>query len=112
MKFFPHNYISTSIVIDFDAVDRWSPGLVPGFFGLTGKKAIWIDIRFSVGGGALTYSIEKAFYQDKVLPNFLAEKIIQTIGARQPENASGLQIVTPFGLRRIQTGERYIEGEN
>ncbi len=112
MKFFPHNYISVWIVIDFDAVDRWSPGLVPGLFGLTGKKAIWIDIRFSAGDGTLTYAIEKAYYQDKALPHYLAEKIIQTIGARQPENASGLQIVTPFGLRHIQTGEHYIEGEN
>jgi hypothetical protein len=31
MKLFPHNYLSTLTLIDFDAIGRWSPGLVPGF---------------------------------------------------------------------------------
>jgi len=111
VKFFPHNYVSTLTVIDFDAIDRWAPGLVPGLFGLTGKKAIWIDVRFSMANGIISYKVEKAFYQDKNLPLWLAEKIIQTLGARQPENFGGEQMLVPFGLRRIETGEHYIDAE-
>ena len=58
-----------------------------------------------------SYQIEKAFYQDKSLPHWLAEKIIQTIGARQPEKLGGQEMPVPFGLRRIQTGEHYVEAE-
>ncbi len=112
VKFFPHNYISTLIVIDFDAIERWSPGLVPGLFGLAGKKTLWVDLRFSLNGRTLSWTVEKAFYQDRKLPKFLAEKILETVGAHQQENASGLEIAAPFGMRRIVTGGHYIEGEN
>jgi flagellar motor protein MotB len=111
LKFFPHNYLSTLTVIDFDAVEKWSPGLVPGFLGLTGKKALWIDLRFSVDGQTVSYSVEKAFYQDKSIPRFVAEKIVQIIGSRQPESG-GEGMAVPLGLRRIETGEHYIEAEN
>lgn len=112
VKFFPHDYVSTFTVIDFDAIKRWSPGLVPGFFGLSSKKGIWIDIRFSVENGKMSYKIEKALYQDKKLPEWLAEKIIQTIGAQQPENFGGEEMPVPLGLRQIKTGEHYVEAEN
>lgn len=112
VKFFPHNYVSIFTVIDFEAIDRWSPGLIPGFLNLTGKRAIWIDLRFSVDNGTLLYKVEQAFYQNKSLPHWLAEKIIQTIGARQPENLGGTEMPVPFGLRQIQTGEHYIEADN
>jgi len=111
MKFFPHDYLSVFTVIDFDAIERWSPGLVPGFFDLTGKKALWIDLRFSIDDGIVSYKVEKAFYQDKSLPHWLAERIMQTIAVQQPENLGGQKIPVPFGLRRIQTGEHYIEAE-
>jgi hypothetical protein len=111
-KFFPHNYVSTLTVIDFDAIERWSPGLVPGFLELNGKKAIWIDVRFAVDKQALSYTVEKAFYQDKAIPHFLAEKIIQLVGSRQPEHVSGQAMAVPFGLTRIRTGEHFVEAEN
>jgi outer membrane protein OmpA-like peptidoglycan-associated protein len=113
LKFFPHDYVSLLTVVDFDEIERWSPGLVAGVLGLSGKRAIWIDFRFSAGNGSVSYKIEKAYYQDKTLPRFLAEKIVQTLGARQPEGFGGDQdMVLPLGLQRIHTGERYIEGEN
>jgi outer membrane protein OmpA-like peptidoglycan-associated protein len=112
MKFFPHNYISTLTVIDFDAIERWSPGLVPGFLDLSGKKAMWIDLRFSMDHETVSYKVEKAFYQNKVIPLFIAEKIIQIVGGRQPERLDGQEMAAPFGLTRIQTGEHYIEAEN
>jgi hypothetical protein len=59
----------------------------------------------------MSYSVEKAFYQNKSLPRFLAEKIIQIIGSRQPEHLGGQEMAVPFGLRRIQTSEHYIDAE-
>jgi hypothetical protein len=112
LKFFPHDYLSTLTVIDFDAIERWSPGLVPGLFGLTGKKAIWIDVRFSIDRQMVSYKVEKAFYQERQLPAFLAEKLIRTLGARQPENAGGQEMPVPFGLRRVETGEHYVQAGN
>jgi outer membrane protein OmpA-like peptidoglycan-associated protein len=113
VKFFPHDYISSLIRIDFDDIERWSPGLIPGFLGLTGKRAVWVDFRFSAGDGMVGYKIEKAFYQDKSLPHFLAEKIIQTLGARQPEGfGADREMTLPLGLRTVHTGEHYIEAEN
>ena len=111
LRFFPHNYLSTVTVIDFDAIERWSPGLIPGFLDLTGKKAIWIDMRFSIDNGTVSYKIEKAFYQDKSLPHWLVEKIVQIVAARQPEKLDRQENPVPFGLRRIQSGAHYIEGE-
>jgi len=111
MKFFPHNYLSTLTVIDFDAIERWSPGLVPGFLDLNGKKALWIDLRFTVDKQTMSYTVEKAFYQDKPIPRFLAEKIIQLVGSRQPEHVGGQEMPVPFSLKAIQTGEHYIEAQ-
>lgn len=112
VKFFPHNYIATSTVIDFDAIQTWSPGLVPGVFDLTGKKAVSIDVRFAVDNDVVSYKIEKAFYQDKALPLFVAEKIVQLLGARQPENVEGQAVKIPLGLKQIRTGQHYIEAGN
>lgn len=111
IKFFPHNYISTVIIIDFDLLEKWSHGLIAGLPGLAGKKALWIDLRFSLNAGTLSWTVEKAYYANKRLPEFLAEKILETIGAHQRENASGLEMAVPFGMRHIQTGEHFIEGE-
>ena len=113
VRFFPHDYVSTVIVIDFDDIERWSPGLVPGFMGLTGKRAVWLDFRFSAANGIATYTVEKAFYQDKSLPHFLADKIVQILGARQPEGVDADRtVLLPFGLRSVRTGEHFVEGEN
>jgi outer membrane protein OmpA-like peptidoglycan-associated protein len=113
VKFFPHDYISTLITIDFDDIERWKPGLVPGFLGLTGKRSVWVDFRFSATNGTVGYKIEKAFYQEKALPHFVAEKIIQTLGARQPEGfGADQEAPLPLGLKRVHTGEHYIEAEN
>jgi len=114
VRFFPHDYISTLTVIDFDDIERWSPGLVSGLFGLTGKRAVWIDVRIAPGDGTVTYKVEKALYQDKNLPHFLTEKIIQTLGARQPEGAGGgdHEILLPLGLRTVHTGQGYLEAHN
>jgi len=112
VKFFPHDYVSTLTVIDFDALNKWSPGLVSGLLDISGKKAVWIDVRFSIDRGTLSYKVEKAFFEDKAIPRLLAEKIIQAIGAQQPENMSGSEMPVPLGLKRIETSDHFVEVEN
>jgi len=113
VKFFPHNYLSTLTTIDFDDIERWSPGLVPSFLALTGKRTIWIDFRFSTGAGRVTFQIEKAFYENKSIPRFLADKIVQIIGARQPEGfGTDQEMLLPLGLRQAATGAHYVEANN
>ena len=43
VKAFPHNYVSTFTIVDFDAVERWKPGTIPSVLRpvLKGKKSIW-----------------------------------------------------------------------
>jgi flagellar motor protein MotB len=112
VKFFEHNYVSTLTVIDFDAMARWSPGLFPGPFNLSGRRGVWIDLRFSTHDGKVTFKIEKAYYQETKLPLYFAEKIVQTLGAQSPEGFSTDQeMPLPFGLRRASTGLGFVEAE-
>lgn len=113
VKFFPHNYVSTLTVVDFDAIARWSPGLVPDFLNLTGKRILWIDLSFSAANGTVTFKVEKAFYQKRALPLYLAGKIIEVIGAQSPEGfGPDREMPLPFGLRRASTSQGFVEGEN
>jgi outer membrane protein OmpA-like peptidoglycan-associated protein len=113
VKFFPHNYVSTVTVIDFDEIDSWSPGLVAGLLNLKGKRALLIDMRFTVRDGQVTFKVEKGFYQDKKLSLYVAEKIVQAVGAQSPEGfTTGEEMPLPFGIRQASTGEGFVEGEN
>lgn len=114
VKIFPHNYVSTLAMVDFDALERWSPSTVPVFLRslLKGKKTIWVDYRFDVQDGKARFSVEKAFYDQTPLPAMLARRIIQVLAALQPEHIDTEQpIPLPFGIRRIQTGAQVIWGE-
>jgi flagellar motor protein MotB len=113
VKFFPHNYVSTVTVIDFDEIDSWSPGLVAGLLNLKGKRALLIDMRFTVRDGQVTFTVEKGFYQDKKLSLYVAEKIVQAVGAQSPEGfTTGEEMPLPFGIRQVSTGEGFVEGDN
>ena len=113
VKFFPHNYVSTVTVIDFDEIDSWSPGLVAGLLNLKGKRALLIDMRFTIRDGQVTFNVEKGFYQDKKLSLYVAEKIVQAVGAQSPEGfTTGEEMPLPFGIRQVSTGEGFVEGEN
>src|ERR1019366_9719760 len=73
VKIFPHNYVSTFTVVDFDAVERWKPGTIPVLLRpvLNGREAIWLDVRFQAENGTVTFSVEKAYFQKVRLPAFL-----------------------------------------
>lgn len=111
----PANYISTVTIIDFDAVERWHPGTVPAALRLllTGKKSILVDYRISAHDSKLTFSVEKAAYQDVRVPAFVVEKVIGILAARQPEKYdTGKPMAIPFGLRNVWTSNHGIEGKN
>lgn len=115
VKFFPQNYVSTFTVVDFDAVERWKPGTVPALLKpmLNGKKTVWVDYRFRIVDGKLTFSVEKAYYQNMRLPAWLVEKMIEIVAARQPEKYDTTKpLVLPFGLRNLWTSGSRIGGEN
>lgn len=115
VKIFPANYISTYTVVDFDAVERWHPGTIPALLRpvLSGKKTIWVDYRIQAQNSHLSFSVEKAYYQDIRLPAFFVDKMIGIVAARQPEKYdTSKPMPIPFGLRQIWTSDHVIQGQN
>lgn len=114
IKIFPHNYISTFAVVDFDALESWKPGTIPALLKpiLTGRKSLWTDFRFRAAQHRLTFSVEKADFQNLRLPILLVEKLIQIAAARQPEHYdTSKPVLLPYGLRRIWTEPREVRLE-
>lgn len=112
IKIFPHNYVSTFTVVDFDALEQWKPGAIPTLLRplLSGRKSVWTDFRFRAEQRTLTFSVEKAYFQNLRLPSLLVEKLIQIMAARQPERYDTTKpIPLPYGLQRIWTEEHQIE---
>lgn len=115
VKIFPHNYISTFTIVDFDAVEKWKPGTIPGILHpvLNGKKSIWVDYRFDDDNGKMTFSVEKAYYGGLRLPAFFVQEMIKIVAARQPEKYdTSKPLPLPFGLRKVWTDDRFMMGEN
>jgi hypothetical protein len=115
VKFFPKDYVSTFTKVDFDAVEHWKPGTIPALLRpfLKGKKTILIDFRMKAQNSNLTFSVEKARYDDMVLPAFFVEKVIQIVAARQPEKYdTSKPIPLPFGLTTVTTDEKIVRGHN
>jgi hypothetical protein len=115
VKIFPQNYISTYTVVDFDAVERWHPGTIPTLLKpiLNGKKTIWVDYRIDANNYKITFSVEKAYYQDIRLPAFFVNKMIQIVAARQPEKYdTSKPMPIPFGLKQIWTSDHVVQGRN
>ena len=115
VKLFANNYVSTFTLVDFDAVERWNPGAIPGLLRpvLSGKKSVWVDCRFQTTGGQATFSVEKAYYQNVRLPAFCVAKVIQIVAARQPEKYdTSKPLPLPFGLRQVWTADHAVMGQN
>jgi hypothetical protein len=115
VKVFPHNYISTFTIVDFDAVEKWKPGTIPGILRpvLNGKKSIWVDYRFEDDNGKMTFSVEKAYYGGLRLPAFFVQEMIKIVAARQPEKYdTSKPLPLPFGLQKVSTEDQCVIGEN
>jgi hypothetical protein len=115
VKLFPKDYISAYARVDFDAIEQWSPGTIPTVLRplLKGKKAVWIDCRVHAADSNLTFTVEKARYDDVPLPAFFVNKMIQIIAARQPEKYdTSKPMPLPFGLNKVWTEEHLLHGNN
>jgi hypothetical protein len=115
VRFFPKDYIATLARIDFDAVENWHPGTIPNVLRpfLKGKKSVSIDYRIHARDSHLTFTVEKARYDDLPLPAFFVEKVIQIIAAHQPEKYDTTNPVPlPFGLVAVSAGDHFVEGHN
>lgn len=116
VKIFPHNYVSTFTVVDFDAVERWRPGTIPRILRpvLHGKQSIWVDYQFAPAAGSkITFSVEKAYYGSVRLPAFFVGELIQIVAARQPEHYdTSKPLPLPFGLRQVWTEKQMVMGNN
>jgi len=115
VRFLPGNYISTVTVVDFDMVEAAQPGTVPAILRpvLSGKRELGVDVSVRAENGLGTYRVEKATFEGVPLPAFLVEKMIEVLGARQPEKFDTTKPVPlPFGLRSVRAGEQWLAGEN
>lgn len=115
VKIFPHNYLSTYTVVDFDAVERWKPGTIPGILRpvLHGKQSIWVDYRFAAADSKLTFSVEKAYFGTLRLPAIFVQKMIQIVATRQPEHYdTSKPLPLPFSLRNVWTENQIVKGNN
>jgi hypothetical protein len=70
-----------------------------------------VDYRFHAEDSRLTFSVEKAYYENIRLPAFFVQRMISIVAARQPEKYdTSKPLPTPFGLKRIQTAEHVVDG--
>lgn len=115
VKIFRFNYVSTFTIVDFDAVEKWKPGTIPGILRpvLSGRKSIWVDYRFQAANSQVTFSVEKAYYGSIRLPAFFVQEMIKIVAARQPEKYdTSKPLPLPFGLRKVWTEDQTVMGEN
>jgi len=115
VKIFGNNYVSTYSIVDFDAVEKWKPGTIPGILRpiLSGRKSIWVDYRFQADNSKVTFSVEKAYYGSIRLPAFFVQEMIKIVAARQPEKYdTSKPLPLPFGLRKVWTEDQVVSGEN
>ena len=115
VKIFPHTYVSTFTVVDFDAVERWKPGTIPTLLKpfLHGKQSIGVDYRFAAANSKVTFSVEKAYYDNIRLPAFFVGMMIQIVAARQPEHYdTSKPLPLPFSLRQVWTESQLVKCAN
>jgi len=111
----PKNQISSDIEIDFDAVQKWNPGIFPeavrGF--LTGKRTVHTELKFEVKNHAISFDLKDATGPDgKAIVNKVMTAVLQALGSQQPESYdTSKPIPLPFGLKRIWTEKQLICGE-
>jgi hypothetical protein len=61
----------------------------------------------------VTFTVEKARYEDMALPAYFVEKMIHLVAARQPEKYdTSKPVPLPFGLVTVSTGDKFIHGHN
>jgi hypothetical protein len=115
VEFADGNYISTTVMADLDALERWKPGTIPGALRwvLSGNKTLRVDVRFRQTTDKLVgISVEKAYYQDLRIPALVVEEMMKILAARQPEHYDMNHLTLPMGLKRMWTTGHTISAMN
>jgi hypothetical protein len=110
-----NDYISTVTTVDFDSLEQWQPGTIPTLLRkvLKGQKSITVDFRIHADNSNMTFSVEKARFEDTPLPPVFVEKMIQIMAARQPEHYdTSRPLPIPFDVRKVWTTEHTLQGHN
>ena len=111
----PGNQISSEVEIDFDAVQKWNPEILPEILRplLSGRRTVKADLQFESHNGSCSFSLKDATGPDgKALANKIAATLMQALGSRQPETYDTAKPVPlPFGLKRIWTENHLMCGE-
>jgi hypothetical protein len=115
VKFFPSNYVSSFVVLDFDAIESWRPGTIPSLLRpvLSGRKSVLLDLRITAAKSTGSFTVEKARFQDIPIPAFVVEKMIEVVAARQKEKLdTSKPFPLPMGLKSITVFQSRVRGEN
>ena len=115
VEFADANCITTTVMVDFDALERWKPGTVPAPLRLVlnGTKSLRVDLQFRQTTDRLIgLSVEKAYYQDVRIPALVVEEMMKILAARQPEHYDINHLMLPMGLRRMWTNGHTISAMN
>jgi hypothetical protein len=115
LKFFPDNYVSTLSVVDLDAVQQWKPDMIPTLLRplMRGRRSFWVDFRFKVADGMLTYTIEKAYVENVRVPAVVVQEVIRLVAAKQPEKFDATKpLEMPYGVKRLWTEQGKVSGNN
>lgn len=116
LKLLPNNEISSLVWIDFDAIAKWNPRLLPSPLRpfLNGKKAVQVDALLDARDGSLNYTLKTAYGPaGDLIAKKVMDEIIQVIGQHQRElyNIGKHPVPLPFGLKRMWCEKQLLLGE-
>ena len=111
----PKNQMSTEAEIDFDAIQKWNPEILPALLRplLKGKQTMKADVEFESSGGSCSFKLRTTQGPDgKAIVNKIMETLLQALGSQQPESYDTAKpLPLPYGLKRIWTEKQLMCGE-
>jgi hypothetical protein len=111
----PRNEVAATITIDFDAVQKWNPEILPEPLRplFTGKLALRMNTQVSSKDGSFTFVLKDVRRTDgTAIRNQVVTDVLRALGSRQPEsyNPDG-PMTLPFGLKRVWIEKQLLCGE-
>lgn len=116
LKLLANNEMSALVWIDFDALAKWNPRILPAPLRpfLNGKQAVRVDAQLDAKDGSLNYTLKTAYGPaGDMIATKVMDNIMQAIGQHQREvyNVGKHPIPLPFGLKRMWCEKQLLLGE-
>jgi hypothetical protein len=108
---FKEGRIQVVAEIDFDRLGAASTGAFSKMVKLlfSGKHSITAQGKLQSGNGEAFFDLEKAFFDDKALPNFLVEEILTAVGQNQNPPFDPMQpSELPYKIDKVDVHPGYI----